>query len=122
MMLENMQVFKAMIMQKLLPSFGLAVISLLLASDAEAQKLKYYYYPTANVYYNSATGSYIYFNNHQWITVNQLPGTVVLKDKPKKIVYYEGPDVWNHNTKVKSNNSRDKGKKKGWSKAKGNKH
>jgi hypothetical protein len=113
-------------MKKILKAIGLLVVTVLLVSTANAQQVKFYYYPNSNVYYNPVAGTYSYVNNGQWVTVSSLPQTIVVKNQPKRVVYYTGTDVWNRNkVKVKSNNgvvSSTKGKKVGWTKGKGNKH
>jgi len=106
-------------MEKVLKSVALFVVAILFASETQAQRVKYYYYPAANVYYNPIAGTYYYPNGAQWVTVKQLPANVSVKGKSKQVIYYTGNDVWNYKAvKVKSSN----GKKKGWAKGKGNKH
>jgi hypothetical protein len=75
---------------------------------AKAQKTKFYYYPSSNVYYNTASGKYIYSNSGKWTTVNTLPARLSVAKTPRVIVYHASPEVWvdnsNHKTKYKTVN------------------
>ena len=66
-------------------------------SHAQAKKMKFYYYPSSNVYYNTSSGKYIYSNNGSWTTVNTLPSTIAIAHNPRIIVYDTNPRVWEKN-------------------------
>jgi hypothetical protein len=93
------------------------------AVSAEAQKTtkkktKFYYYPTANVYYDVATSQYAYDSSGTWVYVQTLPTSIELGDNPAKYeVWHDTPDVWVDNKvhKVKYKNGvlkKDKPKNK----------
>lgn len=65
---------------------------------SEAQQLKFYYYPTPNVYYDVANNQYIYLNNGTWVTTSALPPTVKVKGYRKVVVYNPTPQVWVNNS------------------------
>jgi hypothetical protein len=66
--------------------------------QAQAQRVRYYYYPDENVYFNPRTNSYVYYDNRNWSTVNRLPGTVVIRPHERRVVVYSsGRDVWRDN-------------------------
>lgn len=76
---------------------------------ASAQvRVTYYYYPSANVYYNIKTGNYWYYNPNStaWVTVRTLPSGITITKTPRYMVYYNGPEVWRdnavHKTKYKT--------------------
>jgi hypothetical protein len=64
-----------------------------------SQTIKYYYYPSSNVYYNESTGEYLYYNDADasWTTVKTLPSTIVLEQTPRYEIQYNGTDVWKDN-------------------------
>ena len=68
-----------------------------IAFSSEAQKTRYYYYPTANVYYDVANKQYIYANNGSWTTAPSLPATVSLTNKRRVLVYKGTNEVWQNN-------------------------
>lgn len=70
------------------------LLGLIAMKPAAAQQLTFYYYPDANVYYNPSAKQYIYFTNGAWTPVAVLPGTVVVKNKPRVVVYSNTPQVW----------------------------
>jgi len=72
------------------------IIGFSIVNKAEAQKTKFYYYPSSNVYYNTASGKYIYNNNGQWTMVKSLPAKKSL-DPRRVIVYNNTPEVWTNN-------------------------
>ena len=72
------------------------IIAFSIVNKAEAQKTKFYYYPSSNVYYNTASGKYIYNNNGQWTAVKSLPAKKPL-DPRRVIVYNNTPEVWTNN-------------------------
>lgn len=94
-------------MKKLLQILFL-MIGFAFANNAKAQKTKFYYYPSSNVYYNTASGKYIYSNNGKWTTVNALPARLSIAKTPRVIVYHTSPEVWmdngNHQVKYKTVN------------------
>ena len=56
----------------------------------------YYYYPSANVYYDGGRSCYVYNNGRNWITTSILPsGFSIGNDRVK--VFYSGRDVWRDN-------------------------
>jgi len=72
----------------------LLLLAIIATNPVAAQQLTFYYYPDANVYYNPAKKQYIYFNNGAWTPVAVLPGTIVVKNKPRVVVHSNTPDVW----------------------------
>jgi hypothetical protein len=69
------------------------------------QKVRFYYYPSSNVYYNPVNGEYWYYDEPavKWVEVKTLPsGIVIQKTAPRHIVYYNGPDVWRENANHKN--------------------
>jgi hypothetical protein len=61
----------------------------------------YYYYPSANVYYDGGRSCYIYNNGHSWITAAVLPyGFSIGNDRVQ--VYYNGSEVWRDNERHRS--------------------
>ena len=110
---KNVTMKKIIVMLAVLFAFGL--------TKAKAQRLSFYFYPSANVYYNVASHDYIYYDGGSWITVRTLPARIVINRTPRYTVYYNGPEVWRDNglhkgrykarkTKVYKNN---KGKGRG---------
>lgn len=64
------------------------------------QKVKYYFYPTENLYWNEATQEYVYYDEPsvKWLTVKTLPSTVTWNEKGEHYtVYYDGGEVWKGN-------------------------
>lgn len=88
---------------------GGALLSTVYAQASQSQnqtRVKFFYYPSSNIYYNEATSEYWYNNGSQWVLVKNLPGTIVIEAHPAKYtVYYNGTDVWKdndtHKTKYK---------------------
>ena len=72
------------------------MIGFSIVNKTEAQKTKFYYYPSSNVYYNTASGKYIYNNNGQWTAVKSLPAKHAINSR-KVIVYSSTPEVWTNN-------------------------
>ncbi len=78
---------------------------------AQETRVKFYYYPSTNIYYNPSTGEYWYYNDLSttWTEVKILPTTITFTKTPRYTVYYNGTDVWKDNTahmqkyKVKKN-------------------
>ena len=88
-------------------------------------RVSYYYYPSANVYYNIGTGDYWYYDpgTTAWVTVKSLPSGITITRTPRYTVYYNGPNVWKdnaaHKTKYKVKKTQVK---KSTPVKKGNKH
>lgn len=80
-------------MKKLL-LFVLLVAGFSFGSQAQ---LKFYYYPSPNVYYDVAQKQYVYQNNGNWIPVTVLPANIKTKGGPRYIVYNQTPDIWIQN-------------------------
>jgi hypothetical protein len=72
----------------------LLLLAITAGKPSMAQQLTFYYYPDANVYYNPAKKQYIYYTNGAWMPVAVLPGTVVVRNKPRVVVYSNTPQVW----------------------------
>ena len=62
-------------------------------------RVKYYYYPSSNVYYNPVTNEYWYYDGGTttWMEVKTLPSGITITKMPKYTVYYNGADVWKDN-------------------------
>ena len=71
--------------------------SLLSFQKAGAQRLKFYYYPNSNVYYDVAHKQYIYSNNGNWTPVTTLPGGMNVVRSRRVIVYHNTPEIWMDN-------------------------
>jgi hypothetical protein len=56
----------------------------------------YYYYPSANVYYDGGRSCYIYNSGGSWITASTLPSRFSIGNDRVK-VFYNGPEVWRDN-------------------------
>ena len=82
-------------MKKILVAIFL-LLGFLMVNKTEAQTTKFYYYPSSNVYLNTASGKYIYSDNGQWTTVKSLPAKKPL-DPRRVIVYSNTPEVWKNN-------------------------
>jgi hypothetical protein len=82
---------------------GLALLfalgSTIRTSAQETQRVRFYYYPSSNVYYNVSTGEYWYYDNGttNWVEVKTLPTTIIVTKTSRYTVYYNGPDVWKEN-------------------------
>jgi hypothetical protein len=65
----------------------------------ETQRVRFYYYPSSNIYYNVSTGEYWYYDNGttNWVEVKTLPTTITVTKTPRYTVYYNGPEVWKDN-------------------------
>lgn len=71
-------------------------------STSTTTRVKYWYYPSSNVYYNDATGDYWYYDTPTttWMDVKTLPTTyTITSTTPKYEVWYDGTDVWKDNAK-----------------------
>ncbi|MFN2457092.1 MAG: hypothetical protein ABR502_02715 [Chitinophagaceae bacterium] len=74
----------------------LVITALFTTSDIQAQKVKYYYYPAANVYYNPVTKQYAYVDNGTWNWYNAEPATAVSGQR-RVLVYHTNEAVWADN-------------------------
>lgn len=85
----------------------------------EIQRVRFYYYPSSNIYYNPATDQYWYYDDVRttWTEVKTLPTTITISKTPRYTVYYNGEDVWKDNA---VHLKKYKGKKDGTMKAKKN--
>jgi len=86
----------------------LCVVFLMNTASVNAQqRIKFYYYPSANLYYNTATGQYAYLNNGTWVTSKALPRGMTVRNTQRHVVYNASPEVWVNNqahvTRYKSN-------------------
>jgi hypothetical protein len=79
-------------------SILLVIFSLTAFKQADAQKLKFYYYPSTNVYYDVANRQYIYPDNGNWQTVKVLPTRILISNTPRYVVYNSTPNVWVNNS------------------------
>lgn len=73
------------------------------------ERLKFYYYPSTNVYFNDLNSEYLYYDSStsNWVTVKQLPTTILVQPSDMKYaVYHNGTDIWKdnetHRTKYKT--------------------
>ena len=67
-------------------------------------KVKYWYYPSHNVYYNETTADYWYYDgtNAKWVFTKDLPVTYTIVEKDTRYpIYYTGTDIWKYNKKHK---------------------
>src|SRR5258706_9678813 len=87
--------------------------------QGQQQRVKFYYYPSSNVYYNISTGEYWYYDepNVKWVEVKTLPQTIKIEKTPAYTLTYNGEDVWKenamHQKKYKSKTKKGKTKTKG---------
>jgi hypothetical protein len=79
-------------------AFLLLVMAFTFSGNAQTNKTKFYYYPSSNVYYNTASGKYIYNNSGTWTTVATLPSTLSIARTPRVIVYNTNARVWENNS------------------------
>jgi hypothetical protein len=77
--------------------FLLILVISVSAFKADAQQLKFYYYPGSNVYYDVANKQYVYVENGNWVTVSKLPARVKVVNTPRYIVYNNDRRVWVNN-------------------------
>ena len=65
----------------------------------QQQGIKFYYYPSSNVYYNTSTSEYEYYDegSSTWVTVKELPSTITLVKTPVYTVYHNDAEVWKDN-------------------------
>ena len=95
-----------------------ALGSAIKTSAQVTQRVRFYYYPSSNVYYNVSTQEYWYYDNGttNWVEVKTLPTTIIITKTPRYTVYYNGADVWKdnavHQKKYKAKKVVTTGKKK----------
>lgn len=77
----------------------LVITASLFTLESKAQaKIKYYYYPSENVYYNTTSHKYGYMGDNSEWTWGTLPGTTALADTNRYIVLYSPNDeIWKQN-------------------------
>jgi len=85
----------------------IAVISILTScttsrveSSYPNRSQSYYYYPSANVYYDGGRSCYIYNSGRGWVTATVLPSGFSIGTNRVK-VFYNGADVWRDNDRHK---------------------
>lgn len=62
------------------------------------QQQAFYYYPSANVYFNIAAGEYAYQRRSGvWVTGYRLPERFRISNAQRFTVYHNGMDVWAEN-------------------------
>ena len=71
---------------------------LIISSPSIAQQKKFYYYPSANVYYDITGKQYVYFDNGTWTQVNTLPANIKVINTRRVIVYHPNREVWMGNS------------------------
>jgi hypothetical protein len=82
----------------------LSSLFLMIGDKAHGQKkIKFYYFPSANVYYNTTTATYSYIENGNWVSAPSLPATYSIKHTPRHIVYHANAQVWNNNYNHRTN-------------------
>lgn len=76
----------------------LLISSMAFMNNASAQKVSYYYYPDANVYYNPHTHRYAYADNDNWGYYDNLPSTYHLSKKYVTIYgTSDNDEIWRDN-------------------------
>ena len=84
------------------------------------ERVRFYYYPSSNVYYNPTTNEYWYYDKPttKWVEVTTLPTTITVTKTPRYTIYYKGEDVWKdnamHQKKYKAKGVKIKTKGKGY--------
>ncbi|MFY7898973.1 MAG: hypothetical protein ACOVNY_02240 [Chitinophagaceae bacterium] len=63
----------------------------------EPERIAYYYYPSANVYYNPINRNYFYPRNGVWVSVNVLPRNIFLRDDRYTVYAMDDEPVWRYN-------------------------
>jgi hypothetical protein len=98
-------------MKKVLLYSIIAIAAIYNAANANAQRFSaavsfgarvperqsFYYYPSANAYFNIETRQYVYQREGAWITANYLPADVCVDNAQRFMVYHNGYDVWREN-------------------------
>jgi hypothetical protein len=75
----------------------LMVAGLALSQQASAQQLRYYYYPSSNVYYDVANNRYIVPSGSSWVTRSAASSRDMVLGSNRVTVYSETPEVWRYN-------------------------
>jgi hypothetical protein len=84
-------------MKKILMAL-LVIASLSFANNASSQRVSYYYYPDANVYYNPRTHQYAYGDNDNWGYYSTLPSTYHIGKKYVTIYgTSDNDEIWRDN-------------------------
>ncbi len=94
----NSECYKKKHMKKII--LALLIIASFSTSFAQTgkKKMKFYYYPSANVYQDVSNSQYAYDSSGTWVYTQQLPESIMLGENPRKvIVYHDSPDVWTDN-------------------------
>jgi len=86
--------------------FILALALLFVAGSASVKaqlSVRFYFYPSANVYYDPVRTEYYYYDapRTSWVTVRTLPRTIII-DRTYNVVYYNGRDPWKYNKSHKA--------------------
>lgn len=79
-------------MKKSLPV--LLIVMVCFFQSAQAQLLRFYYYPKSNVYYNVSSKEYIYNHDGAWTPVTDLPEELDVSGSQRIVMYSMKPDVW----------------------------
>lgn len=84
--------------------FAAVLLSMALAfgQQAEAQQLRYYYYPASNAYYDVANQTYIYPSGGTWVRRGALPSRLAVLGTDRVVVYSSTPQVWRYNATHKA--------------------
>lgn len=93
------------------------MLALGLSFGAKAQQgnLRFYYYPSSNVYYDVASQQYYYDPSGSWVTVKQLPAGYTVVNQPRYVVYRKDHEIWRDNAvHVQKYKNKPNGKAKGW--------
>jgi len=79
--------------------FALGSSTRVFAQAPQETRVRFYYYPSSNIYYNPTNTEYWYYDDVSatWTQVKELPSTVVVTKSPRYTVYYNGEDVWKDN-------------------------
>ncbi|HEY1114726.1 MAG TPA: hypothetical protein VGE66_14245 [Chitinophagaceae bacterium] len=77
-------------------------MALAFGQQAEAQQLRYYYYPASNAYYDVANQAYIYPSGGTWVTRGALPSRLAVLGSDRVVVYSATPQVWRYNATHKA--------------------
>src|SRR5689334_21968617 len=65
----------------------------------QAQQVKFYYYPKANVYYDPSAKRYIYLENGNWTTVQTLPKKTTIFGIPRVEIFGDKDSkIWEKNS------------------------
>ena len=77
----------------------IVVLSFFYSQNVSAQRVKFFYYPSANVYLNPTTNEYWYHNEGDttWVTGKTLPAAIVIQQAPRYVLYHTGLDIWKEN-------------------------